>query len=117
MSVSENGQVVGVIGPSGFGGSHLCVELIRRGHAVIGISRNPESFGTCPGYTPRRLDIASASIKDLAKTFDRIDVLVSQYGPHTQGADALQYSKRIVLRIEAWPSSDTISYSAVRRGG
>ncbi|KAJ5556350.1 hypothetical protein N7494_000265 [Penicillium frequentans] len=91
MSASENGQVVGVIGPAGFGGSHLCVELIRRGHTVIGLSRNPESFGTCPGYTPRRLDIALASIKDLARAFDHIDVLVSQYGPHTQGADALQY--------------------------
>ncbi|KAJ5726907.1 hypothetical protein N7493_005934 [Penicillium malachiteum] len=91
MSVPRKDQIIGVIGPAGFGGSYLCVELIRRGHAVIGLSRNPESFGTCHGYTPRQLDIESASIEDLARNFSDIDVLVSQYGPHTQGAGALQY--------------------------
>lgn len=83
---------VGVIGPAGFGGSYLCVELINRGHTVIGISRNPQKLGTHERYIPRVLDIDTISITDLAKQFEGIDVLVSEYGPHTAGADALLYS-------------------------
>lgn len=83
---------VGVIGPAGFGGSYLCVELLNRGHTVIGISRNPEKLGKHERYIPRPVDIDQVSTDQLAKTFDGIDVLVSEYGPHTAGAGALLYS-------------------------
>lgn len=85
---------VGVIGPAGFGGSYLCVELLNRGHTVIGISRTPEKLGSHERYSPRPVDIDSISISELAKRFEGIDVLVSEYGPHTEGADALLYSKQ-----------------------
>ncbi|KAE8360256.1 hypothetical protein BDV27DRAFT_148838 [Aspergillus caelatus] len=91
MSTSGKSQVIGVIGPTGFGGSYLSVELIRRGHAVIGISRKPQSFGTHPLYTPRTVDIETTTIDDLANSFRDLEVLVSEYGPHTKGAEALQY--------------------------
>jgi uncharacterized protein YbjT (DUF2867 family) len=85
---------VGVVGPAGFGGSYLCVELLNRGHTVVGISRNPEKLGKHPKYIPRSVNIDEASVSDLAKTFTDIDVLVSEYGPHTTGAMALLYSAR-----------------------
>ncbi|KAB8208926.1 hypothetical protein BDV34DRAFT_222181 [Aspergillus parasiticus] len=107
MSRSGKSRVIGVIGPAGFGGSYLSVELIHRGHTVIGISRNPQSFGAHPLYTSRRVDIETASIDELANSFRDLEVLVSEYGPHTQGADALQYKRRV--------SSHTITYSAIRR--
>ncbi|KAE8319500.1 hypothetical protein BDV41DRAFT_571130 [Aspergillus transmontanensis] len=91
MSRSGKSRVIGVIGPAGFGGPYLSVELIHRGHTVIGISRNPQSFGAHPLYTSRRVDIETASIDELANSFRDLEVLVSEYGPHTQGADALQY--------------------------
>lgn len=94
MSVSTKSQLVGVIGPTGFGGSYLSVELIRRGYKVVGISRNPQSFGTHQSYTPRPVDIEAVSINALATSFRGLEVLVSEYGPHTQGADALKYSKQ-----------------------
>lgn len=86
---------VGVIGPAGFGGSYLCVELLDRGHTVIGLSRNPQKLGSHKRYSPRSVDIDSISISELAKYFSGIDVLVSEYGPHTAGADALLYSESI----------------------
>jgi putative NADH-flavin reductase len=89
---SEKRLRVGVIGPAGFGGSYLCVELLNRGHTVIGISRNPEKLGKHERYITRSIDIDQASIADLAKTFREVDVLVSEYGPHTTGAMALLYS-------------------------
>jgi putative NADH-flavin reductase len=83
---------VGVIGPAGFGGSYLSVELLNRGHTVIGISRQPEKLGKHERYIPRRVDIDEVSVEELAKKFEGIDVLVSEYGPHTAGAGALLYS-------------------------
>jgi putative NADH-flavin reductase len=83
---------VGVVGPAGFGGSYLTVELLNRGHTVIGISRNPEKVGKHERYIPRSVDIDNVSFLELAKYFEGIDVLVSEYGPHTEGAGALLYS-------------------------
>lgn len=88
---------VGVIGPAGFGGSYLCVELLNRGHIVIGISRSPEKLGRHERYIPRSVDIDKLSIEELAEEFKDIDVLVSEYGPHTAGAGALLYSMSSLL--------------------
>ncbi|ORY05695.1 hypothetical protein BCR34DRAFT_43738 [Clohesyomyces aquaticus] len=82
---------VGVIGPAGFGGSYLSVELLNRGHTVIGISRSPEKLGKHERYIPRSVNIDEVTPTELAKSFEGIDVLVSEYGPHTQGAFALLY--------------------------
>jgi putative NADH-flavin reductase len=90
--MSSSSLRVGVIGPAGFGGSYLCVELLNRGHTVFGISRNPEKLGKHPRYVPRPVDIDEVSTEDLAKQFEGIDVLVSEFGPHTAGAGALLYS-------------------------
>jgi putative NADH-flavin reductase len=91
--MSASGSLrVGVIGPAGFGGSYLCVELLNRGHTVVGLSRNPAKLGSHPRYIPRPVDIDEVSISELAKQFEGIDVLVSEYGPHTAGAGALLYS-------------------------
>ncbi|KAF1949061.1 hypothetical protein CC80DRAFT_581824 [Byssothecium circinans] len=82
---------VGIIGPAGFGGSYLTVELLNRGNTVIGISRNPQKIGSHPRYIPRPVDIDAVNITQLAQKFEGLDVLISEYGPHTAGADALLY--------------------------
>jgi putative NADH-flavin reductase len=87
---------VGIIGPAGFGGSYLCVELLNRGHTVIGISRQPEKLGKHERYIPRSVDIDEVSVEELAKKFEGIDALVSEYGPHTAGAGALLYSPSLL---------------------
>jgi putative NADH-flavin reductase len=96
---STKSLTVGVIGPAGFGGSYLCVELLNRGHTVVGISRTPEKLGKHPRYIPRPVDIDQATISSLAKSFGGIDVLVSEYGPHTTGAMALLYSASHMLKM------------------
>jgi putative NADH-flavin reductase len=93
VMISGNPLRVGVIGPAGFGGSYLCVELLNRGHFVTGISRNPEKLGRHERYTTRSVNFDTISISDLVKTFEGVDVLVSEYGPHTKGAMALLYSR------------------------
>lgn len=84
---------VGVVGPCGFTGSHVCRELLQRNHKVIGISRHPEQLGQHPNYTYRSVDIETIDIASLAKVLNGIEVLISCYGPHTAGAGALQYGK------------------------
>jgi hypothetical protein len=37
--------------------------------------------------------VSAQSIKELATSFENLDVVVNEYGPHSAGADALQYSK------------------------
>jgi putative NADH-flavin reductase len=96
---------IGVIGPTGFGGSYLCVELLNRGHTVVGISRSPEKLGKHERYIPRSVDIDQLSFTELVKYFDDIDVLVSEYGPHTQGAGALLYSERCLIAQASASSS------------
>lgn len=88
---------VAVIGPAGFGGSYLCVELINRGHYVVGLSRNPEKLGSHANYEPRRVDVDNSAISQLAEAMQDVDVVVSEYGPHTAGHQALQYSEPIRL--------------------
>jgi putative NADH-flavin reductase len=87
---------VGVIGPAGFGGSYLCVELLNRGHTVIGISRKPEKLGKHPRYITRPVDVDQVSIEELAKQFEGLDVLVSEFGPHTAGPGALLYRALVI---------------------
>lgn len=84
---------VGVIGPAGFGGSYLTIELLNRGHTVIGLSRNPEQLGKHPRYKSHSVDIDHVSISQLSQLISssNISVLISEYGPHTAGAGALLY--------------------------
>lgn len=84
---------VGVLGPSGMGGSHITIELLSRGHSVVGISRTPESIGIHSEYEPRSIDLENAPIHDIAITFKDLDVLICAYGPHSSGVDAMKYSK------------------------
>ncbi|KAF5614622.1 metallo-hydrolase oxidoreductase [Fusarium tjaetaba] len=91
------GLRVGVIGPTGFGGSYLCVELIKRGYAVRGISRTPEKLGQNPRYTPCSIDIEKASFEDVVEALKNLDVLVNEHGPHTAGEHALQYKPFLEL--------------------
>jgi uncharacterized protein YbjT (DUF2867 family) len=72
---------VAVIGAAGFGGSHVCKELLNRGHHVTGISRSPEKLGKHEHYNAKALDLGTASIPDLAEAFKGMDVVVNSYNP------------------------------------
>ncbi|KAF7553249.1 hypothetical protein G7Z17_g3757 [Cylindrodendrum hubeiense] len=93
------GLRTGIIGPAGFGGSHLCVELINRGHSIRGISRRPEKLGTHNAYTPYPIDIENCSLEQLIEAFKDLDVLVNEYGPHTGGENALQYQSKVAYFV------------------
>lgn len=89
----------------------MCVELLNRGHTVVGISRNPGKLGKHERYIPRSLNIDDISIADLAMSFNDVDVLVSEYGPHTTGAGALLYMpfletvRKLILAYKASQAS------------
>ena len=72
---------VGVVGATGYGGSYVCVELLDRGHDVIGISRNPAKLGTHERYKPYPLDVSAAPIKEIVKAFNDVDVVVNSFNP------------------------------------
>ncbi|KAK4956767.1 hypothetical protein LTR10_006295 [Elasticomyces elasticus] len=72
---------VAVLGPAGFGGSHVSVELIQRGHDVVGVSRHPEKLGKHDHYEPVVLDVTSASILELIDVFKSVDVVINAFNP------------------------------------
>ena len=72
---------VAVIGASGFSGSHVCVELLNRGHDVIGISRNPAKLGKHERFQPYPLDVSTASIEELVEALKGVDVVVNGFNP------------------------------------
>lgn len=84
---------VGVIGVTGMTGSHVAVELLNRGHHVVGISRNPAKLGHHERYEPRAVDLEATPIEEIAGALGSLDVVVNAYGPHTQLGDALTYRK------------------------
>ncbi|KAJ0297896.1 hypothetical protein COL516b_010261 [Colletotrichum fioriniae] len=97
--MTKNGEKlkVGVIGPAGFGGSYLVVELINRGHRVVGLSRNPQKLGTHELYEPRPINLETSTEGELATAISDLEVVVCEYGPHTAGHEALQYKYIVTL--------------------
>lgn len=99
---------VAVVGSTGYAGSHVCIELLSRGHLVSGVSRNPDKIGTHPHYKSIPIDLETASIAQLVDALTGHDVVVkylsllyllltcSTYGPHT-GGENLPYSIAHVL--------------------
>jgi len=67
---------IAVLGPAGFGGSYLCVELINRGHHVTGISRNPEKLGSHKLYSPLSVNLETSTSDELAEALKGFDVVI-----------------------------------------
>ena len=81
---SKKNLTVAVIGPAGMTGSYTVVELLNRGHSVVGISRNPAAIGKNDRYKPVSIDFDNASISEIAKAFEGVDAVV-KYIPCVQG--------------------------------
>jgi len=101
-------QTVVIGGASGFLGRHLARELVRRGHAVIALTRRPTSAPDESAWDPE------AGVYDRA-TIERADVVVNLAGTPTLGnphsrkwAEALRHSRVTTTRVlaEAIASSD-----------
>jgi putative NADH-flavin reductase len=65
-----------VIGPTGHGGSYLCIELCQRGHHVTGLSRNPSTIGPHENYKPKVFDISAATFTELHEALEGYDVVI-----------------------------------------
>jgi putative NADH-flavin reductase len=72
----ENALKVAVIGATGYTGSHVCVELLSRGHHVAGICRNPGKLGNHSHYFARSVDVENTSIQELVDVFSGQDVVI-----------------------------------------
>jgi len=76
MSASKKPLDILVIGPTGHGGSYLCLELCGRGHKVTGLSRNPTTIGEHKNYIPKVFDVVECSFTELRLALAGYDVVV-----------------------------------------
>jgi uncharacterized protein len=64
---------VAIVGASGNGGSRILAELVRRGHQVTGIARNPEKIPQLEGVTAKKGDVFDkAGLASLLKGHDAV---------------------------------------------
>jgi uncharacterized protein len=69
----ENSMKVALIGASGQAGSRLLAELLRRGHQVTAIARNPEKIAPGSGVTAKKGDVYDkAGLAALLKGHDAV---------------------------------------------
>ncbi|KAF6817236.1 nad-dependent epimerase dehydratase [Colletotrichum plurivorum] len=80
-------------------GSYVALELLKGGHKVIGISRNPDKLGQHDNYTTRSIDLTKASISEVTDASKSVDAVVNAYGLHSQLGKALGYSMCRLTRI------------------
>ncbi|KAF4775362.1 NAD-dependent epimerase dehydratase [Colletotrichum scovillei] len=84
---------VAVIGPKGQAGSCVVDELLTRGHAVVGVSRNPPKQwrqGTGDGsYTSTSVDIYTEQKKLIDIFSSDFDAIVCAYGPSLANLDTV----------------------------
>ncbi|MFZ5734175.1 MAG: NAD(P)-dependent oxidoreductase [Pseudomonadota bacterium] len=66
---------IAVIGATGNAGSRIVDELLRRGHTVTGIARNPDKLNGRPGVTPKKGDVFDRA--GLARLIEGHDAVVS----------------------------------------
>ena len=63
---------IAVVGASGRGGSRIVAELLRRGHHVTAIARNPEKIEAGPNVTVRRGDVNEVGFPGLLAGHDAV---------------------------------------------
>lgn len=68
---------IGLIGATGFVGTNLCIELARRNHEIIGISRTMQFIGHSIAFV--RQDVLQYD--NLARFLKHCDVVVSAFNP------------------------------------
>ncbi|KAI7284466.1 hypothetical protein KC345_g2251 [Hortaea werneckii] len=95
---------IAVLGPAGFGGSNVCVELLNRGHNLTGISHNPEKVGKHDRFRPYPQDLLTASVAQLIEAFEGQDAVINAFnppgGPYMY-RDFLEATRRLVVAAKA----------------
>ena len=75
----ENPMNIALIGATGFVGSAVLDELLRRGHRVTALARNPAKLAPREGLTVREADAQDAA--QVARAVAGHDAVVSAYNP------------------------------------
>lgn len=70
---------IALIGATGFVGSALLDELLRRGHAVTALARTPSKLAARAGLAVVQADVLDAG--QVAKAVEGLDAVVSAYNP------------------------------------
>ncbi len=82
---------IAIIGASGFIGSKILDESLRRGHQITGIVRNPGRLPQNPKLTPVGLDLKQTD--QLARALASHDAIVSAWNAAKDGSGPVLYDR------------------------
>jgi len=102
---------VALIGASGFVGTRILDEALRRGHQVTALVRKPEALPSQPGLTAIAVDVLDTAA--LAKALAGHDVVISAFNPGRQTAGADEVMQQHVAGHRA--IIDAVKRSGVTR--
>jgi putative NADH-flavin reductase len=79
MSVRESNVNIALIGATGFVGSAILREALRRGHEVTAIVRHPEKLPPHSKLHPKQADVSKE--ENIAQAVEGHDVVISVFNP------------------------------------
>lgn len=82
---------IAIIGASGFIGSKITDEALRRGHEVTGIVRNPDRLPSNPKLKPVGMNLLQSD--DLARALAGHDAIVSAWNAAKDGSGPVLYDR------------------------
>lgn len=82
---------IAIIGASGFIGSKITDEALRRGHEVTGIVRNPDRLPSNPKLKPVGMNLLQSD--DLARALAGQDAIVSAWNAAKDGSGPVLYDR------------------------
>ena len=102
---------VALIGASGFVGSRILDEALRRGHQVTALMRNPEALPSRAGVTTVKVDVLDTDA--LAKALAGHDAVISAFNPGRATAGGDEVTEQHVAGHRA--IVDAVKRSGVKR--
>ena len=103
-----------VTGATGFLGSHLAYDLLKRGHFVVALARSSDSQ-TARNRLVKVLNRVSIDLKETPELLERLEVLESDIAAPMAGLDKSDYENLCNNIEEVWHSAASLSFGEDRR--
>lgn len=101
-----------LFGATGNAGSRILAELLRRGHEVVAVVRDPKKLPSAPGLTVQQGDLST--VEGIAKAIDSAQAVVSAARPPESPEALVEATKRQIAAVQQVSQEASSSENAPR---